>query len=380
MGGCSSHNACLLVWGTPADYDAWGPAWTFAELEPYLRRAEQTIAPRPRVYRLDELSPWFEGVVAAAAETGLPVLEDFNDPAALEGIGLGPFNVRDGVRWNASFAYVDPVRGRPNLTILTETLVDRVVVKGGRARRADRRHGRRRRRRVRLAGDPAPERHRSGGGPPPARDRRRRGERRRGGEPGRPHRGEALLRGHRRRCKRRSPTSGPCSFANGAIKARTEGCADGTWDLHLLPIVSRTGEGAHLTVVVLQPRSRGAVRLASAEPSVSPAIDHGLLTEPEDTELLLGGLAVAHRLAETEPLRRLGRVVELDDRERIRSTLFAFFHPVGTCAIGTVVDRDLHVHGVENLYVGDASVMPSIPRANTHLTVLGIAEKLAAEL
>jgi choline dehydrogenase len=134
MGGCSSHNACLLVWGTPADYDAWGPAWTFAELEPYLRRAEQTIAPRPRVYRLDELSPWFEGVVAAGAETGLPVLEDFNDPAALEGIGLGPFNVRDGVRWNASFAYVDPVRGRPNLTILTETLVDRVVVKGGRAR------------------------------------------------------------------------------------------------------------------------------------------------------------------------------------------------------------------------------------------------------
>jgi choline dehydrogenase len=144
--------------------------------------------------------------------------------------------------------------------------------------------------------------------------------------------------------------------------------------------VSRTGEGAHLTVVVLQPRSRGAVRLASAEPSVSPAIDHGLLTEPEDTELLLGGLAVAHRLAETEPLRRLGRVVELDDRERIRSTLFAFFHPVGTCAIGTVVDRDLHVHGVENFYVGDASVMPSIPRANTHLTVLGIAEKLATEL
>jgi choline dehydrogenase-like flavoprotein len=74
------------------------------------------------------------------------------------------------------------------------------------------------------------------------------------------------------------------------------------------------------------------------------------------------------------------RALELDDRERIRSTLYAFFHPVGTCAIGTVVDRELRVHGVENLYVGDASVMPSIPRANTHLTVLGIAEKLAASL
>jgi choline dehydrogenase len=122
------------------------------------------------------------------------------------------------------------------------------------------------------------------------------------------------------------------------------------------------------------------VRLASADPAVSPAIDHGFLTEPEDTELLLGGLAVAHRLAATEPLRRLGRVAEMDERERVRSTLAAIFHPAGTCAIGSVVDPDLRVRGVENLYVGDAAVMPSIPRANTHLTVLGIAEKLAADL
>ena len=122
------------------------------------------------------------------------------------------------------------------------------------------------------------------------------------------------------------------------------------------------------------------MRLAAADPTVSPRIDHGFLSEPEDTELLVGGLAVAHRLAETEPLRRLGRPVEMDDRERVGSTLGAIFHPVGTCAIGRVVDRDLRVHGVENLYVGDAAVMPSIPRANTHLSVLAIAEKLAATL
>ena len=128
MGGCSVHNACLIVWGTPADYDAWGPRWTYAELEPHLCRAERTIAPSPLVYGADELSPWFEGVVAAGAEAGFDVLEDFNDPAALEGIGLGPFNIQGGVRWNASFAYVDPARPRPNLTILPETLVDRVVV------------------------------------------------------------------------------------------------------------------------------------------------------------------------------------------------------------------------------------------------------------
>ena len=169
-------------------------------------------------------------------------------------------------------------------------------------------------------------------------------------------------------------------FTNGAIKARTDGCADGTFDIHLLPVTSRTGERAHLTVVDLQPRSQGSVRLASADPAASPRIEHGFLTEPEDTELLLGGLAVAHRLAATEPLRRLGRVAELDDRERVRSTLAAIFHPVGTCALGAVVGPDLRVRGVENLYVGDASVMPSITHANTHLTVLGIAEKLAASL
>ena len=70
-------------------------------------------------------------------------------------------------------------------------------------------------------------------------------------------------------------------------------------------------------------------------------------------------------------------MVELDDEERVRSTLASIFHPVGTCAIGAVVDRDLRVRGVENLYVGDASVMPSIPRANTHLTTLAIAERFA---
>jgi choline dehydrogenase len=83
-------------------------------------------------------------------------------------------------------------------------------------------------------------------------------------------------------------------------------------------------------------------------------------------------------LAATKPLRRLGRAVDMDDEERVRTTLASIFHPVGTCAIGAVVDPDLRVRGVESLYVADASVMPSIPRANTHLTVLGIAEKLAA--
>jgi choline dehydrogenase len=383
MGGCSSHNACLVVWGTPADYDAWGPGWTYAELEPHLRRAEETIAPGRFLFTAEDFSPWFAGVVAAGAKRGLRVLEDFNDPAALEGIGLGPFNVVDGVRWNASFAYVDPARGRPNLTVLGDTLVDRVVVEGGRATAVATDRGELTADTVVVAagayGSPALLL-RSGIGPED--DLRRLGidvveANDAVGAGLADHPSAKLSFEGTPALLEETARAASVPFANGAIKTRTDGCEDGTWDLHLLPVTSRTGERTHLTVVALQPRSRGSVRLASADPAISPLIDHGFLSEPEDTELLLGGLAIAQRLAETEPLRRLGRAVEMDDRERVRSTLAAIFHPVGTCAIGRVVGRDLHVHGVENLYVGDASVMPSIPRANTHLSVLAIAEKLA---
>src|SRR5919201_4212683 len=302
MGGCSSHNACLLVWGTPADYDAWGPGWTFAELEPYLRRAERTIAPHPRVYGADELTPWFEGVVAAGAEAGLPVLEDFNDPAALQGIGLGPFNIRDGVRWNASFAYVDPARSRPNLTILGETLVDRVIVESGRARSVATDRDEFGADTIVVAagayGSPAILL-RSGIGPED--DLRRLGvdvveANDAVGAHLLDHPSVKLSFEGNATLQHETARAAPIPFTNGAIKARTDGCADGTFDVQLLPVVSRTGERAHLTVVALQPRSVGSVRLAAADPTVSPRIDHGFLAEPEDAELLLSGLAVAHRL------------------------------------------------------------------------------------
>jgi len=388
MGGCSSHNACLLVWGTPTDYDAWGPGWTFAELEPHLRRAERTIAPRPLLYAPDDLSPWFAGVVAAGAERDLPMLEDFNDPAAPEGIGFGPFNVLDGVRWNASFAYVDPARGRPNLTVLAETLVDRVLVERGRARGVATDRGELTADTIVVAagayGSPALLL-RSGIGPEA--DLRRLAidvveANDAVGAGLTDHPSVKLSFEGSETLREETARAAPVPVANGAIKARTDGCEDGAFDLHLVPVTSRTGERAHLTVVALQPRSRGSVKLASADATVSPQIDHGFLSDPDgrDFETLLAGLAVAHRLAETEPLRRLGRVVEMEDPQRIRFTLGAIFHPVGTCAIGAVVDPDLRVRGVESLYVGDASAMPSIPHANTHLSVLAIAEKLAATL
>src|SRR5919199_1034331 len=109
LGGCSAHNACLLVWDDG-----------LADLEPYRQRALETIAPEPFSFAEDELTPWFAGVAEACADRGFEVT-------------TGPYNIRDGVRWNAAFAYLDPARGRANLTIRASALAERIVFDGERA-------------------------------------------------------------------------------------------------------------------------------------------------------------------------------------------------------------------------------------------------------
>ncbi|HEX2051080.1 MAG TPA: GMC family oxidoreductase N-terminal domain-containing protein, partial [Actinomycetota bacterium] len=118
LGGCSTQYGCVLFEGAPEDYDEWGPGWTYAELAPFLARARDAL--RARTPEPDQLSPWHRAFLDAGG----------NDAVLLEVNALGR------VRWNAAFAYVDPARDRPNLTILSDTLVDRVVVERGRARGA----------------------------------------------------------------------------------------------------------------------------------------------------------------------------------------------------------------------------------------------------
>ena len=113
MGGCSAHNACVALEGDPEDYD-WGDGWSYAALEPYFRRAEHEL--RVRRFSPEELSPWHRAFADAQADR----------------VVVTPLNAVDGVRWNAAFAYLDPARERPNLTILAETLVDRVDAESGR--------------------------------------------------------------------------------------------------------------------------------------------------------------------------------------------------------------------------------------------------------
>jgi choline dehydrogenase len=115
LGGCSAHNACIVMAGAPADYDAWDHGWSQAAIEPYLRRAEGRL--RVRTFAAGELSPWPRAFAEAAGADAIP----------------HTVNAVGAVRWNAAFAYLDPVRQRENLEILAGTLADRVLLAGDRA-------------------------------------------------------------------------------------------------------------------------------------------------------------------------------------------------------------------------------------------------------
>ena len=135
----------------------------------------------------------------------------------------------------------------------------------------------------------------------------------------------------------------------------------------------------------MKPDSRGTVRLTSPDPRAPLAIDHGFLTDERDVAVLVDGVEALRRWRRPTSVRayaaREARPgAEVDAERHVREAARGFFHPVGTCAIGAVVDGDGRVHGCEGLSVADASIMPSIPRANTNLSTIALAERLAERM
>jgi len=110
---------------------------------------------------------------------------------------------------------------------------------------------------------------------------------------------------------------------------------------------------------------------------VPPAIDHGFVSEPHDVQRLSSGVALARALAAEAGTGEELRPGALELDAYIRREVRGIFHPTGTCAIGTVVDQRGRVLGVEGLLVADASIMPTIPRANTNLATVAVAERIA---
>jgi choline dehydrogenase len=131
----------------------------------------------------------------------------------------------------------------------------------------------------------------------------------------------------------------------------------------------------------MKPGSAGRVRQRTRDPAARPIVERGFLRDPDDLDVVVEGLELARDLAARPPLARLlGPEIAPGSEELpsfVRRTTRGYFHPAGTCGIGRVVDERGRVLGIDGLVVADASVMPTIPRANTNVTTVAIAERLA---
>jgi choline dehydrogenase len=354
-----------MLAGAPADYDEWGQGWSYVAIEPYLRRVERQL--RVRRIEPEELTPWHRAFAEACGDAAI----------------VHPVNAVGTVRWNAGFAYLDPVRGRDNLTILADTLVDRVVLDGDRAVGVVTTAGELRARRVVLAagayGSPGILL-RSGIGP--ERDLPV-------GEGLIDHVGVGLAYEgtDRLQCDVAAfERSRPLFMAQVTVALSSSACAADVSDLFFFPALDPPGERgyeASVAVFAMKPASRGSVRLNSNDPRAPLRIDHGFLSDPADAAVLAEGVESLRQLAQDDAIRayagretRPGPAVAA--MTHVRGAARGFFHPVGTCAIGRVVDGHGAVYGLDGLFVADASTMPTIPRANTNLSTLALAERLAA--
>jgi choline dehydrogenase len=280
-----------------------------------------------------------------------------------------PVNIVDGVRWHSGFAYVDPARGRSNLTILGDALVDRVVLEDGHATGA-------------LAGGREIRAETvvvSAGayGSPGILLRSGLGSDLPVGEGLVDHVGtgagweptERLLM----ETARHETEHGLC-MAQVTVTARNR-------SIFVFPALD-VGPEISGAAFAMKPYSRGSVRLNGPEPETPLAIDHGFQRDERDVDVLAEGFERLRELAASDEVRAYAKRelrpgAEVDAETHVRATARGFFHPVATCAIGQVLDERCRVLGFENLYVVDASAIPEIPSANTNLTAIALAERAA---
>jgi choline dehydrogenase len=419
LGGSSSINALAHIRGHRSTYDKWvaegATGWGYDNLLPYFRRSETSEAGDPkyrgaagpmRVSVPRERHPFALMAREAVQECGYPLSGDFSG-SEQEGAGFVELNVVEGRRQSAADAYLRPVLDlRSNLTVITGALVHRLLMSEGRCTGVEytledglRRKALASSETVLCAGVFGSPQILMLSGIGPADELSEQGI------------SMAVELPHVGRNLQDHPVC-PMVFASTQTIPMVANAATlfallrsdahlEAPDIQLIfvefpysPITGIEASGGFSIVpTVLAPRSRGTVRLASADPRAAPVIDPAFFSDSADIETMLAGLRLAREIAGAKafaPLRPEeflpGNKAGTPDGQiaSLRKGTSSAAHPVGTCRIGTdaasaVVDPELRVHGVAGLRVADASVMPSLIGANTNATVLAIAER-AAEL
>jgi choline dehydrogenase len=414
IGGCSAHNAGAVVFGSRLDYDGWAaagnPGWSARELVPLFAAAWQQL--RVRRVGLDELTPFQRACRDAIAANGIPAVEDLNNLDEDAGVAPFPVNIDGTTRVNSAFGYVDPVRDR--LIVAGDALVERVLVRDGHAAGVAVRDGQRRAEigasRVVLSagvyGSPAILL-RSGIGPAcevaavgvkPVLDLPGVGRNLHDQPCVEVHyEGSGELTGL---MERHLARTGWRPDEQVIAKFPSAGCRQG-FDLHIYP-VGGYSEGTSawywfLGAACLTPLSRGSVRLSGPGPGDTLLIDHRYLSDPggHDRARLAEGVERIREIAQAPELRRLlGRETrpgpDVTGRQAIERFIgraaVHYYHPVGTCKMGPASDPDAvagadgRVHGIEGLYVADASLMPAVTSGNTNMPAAVIGERIARSL
>jgi choline dehydrogenase-like flavoprotein len=438
IGGGSSINAQLYTRGNAKDYDAWVTdagceGWGYRDVLPYFKRSEDNQrlvnafhgygGPLGVSYPVNP-PPISFAFLRAAQEAGIPFNDDFNG-ATQDGIGHYQLTTRDAERSSTASAYLKPIHSRRNLTVRTDAPTTKIVVENGRAvgvtigvtggtetLRAEREV-------IVSCGAIGSPRLLQLSGIGPADALRAAGVSVVHDLPGvggnlqdhldlyvicectGDHTYDRVAQPHRTAwagLQYLAFKTGPVTstlFETGGFWYADPEARSPDIQFHLglgsgieAGVAQMRNPGVTLNSAFLRPRSRGAVRLASPDPSAAPLIDPNYWAEEYDRVRALKGLRLAREIMRQPALRPFVMAErlpgpELESDEAL--TRYAYrscktdHHPVGTCAMGhgpeAVVTPDLRVHGIEGLRVVDASVMPFVPSCNTNAPTIMVAEK-----
>lgn len=440
MGGSSSINGMLYVRGFPQDFDAWealgNTGWGWKDVLPLFKRQEDNERGASshhgsggplKVSDLQDPHPIAAAFIKAAQSLGHAYNPDINGPQ-IEGIGYVQATQIKGWRCSAARAFIDPVRRRPNLTISKNSNARRIILHDGRAvgieARVDGRTVSLKAAReiivscgaiasphlLLLSGIGDPDDLRSHGITPQV-DNRSVGLNLQD-HPGLGmtwaagiptfnsemalwkqvvHGANWLLRG-------RGAGTTPDAHLVGFLRSNPDESVPDI-QVHLTPAgYLIAGEGDlvlkenSITAIasVCRPKSRGRVRLKSADPSAPPAIEHRLFSDPDDLERLAGGVRALRRIIAARPMADMitkpiepswGDVTDATLRSYLVANAGTIYHPSGTCRMGadegSVVDPALRVRGARGLRVADASIMPAVTSGNLNAPCMMIGEKAA---
>ena len=426
IGGSSSINAMIYLRGHRADFDGWAEqgctGWSYDEVLPYFKRSEDNERGEDEFHGVGgplavsdsrALTPLVDAQLEAAVSAGYELVEDLciDEP---RGVARWQLTQRNGMRCSAADAFLHPAEDRPNLEVRSGVFVERIVFEGDRAVGIDlvangvRETVMAEREVIVSAGTyQSPVLLMlSGIGPSadlgvfgiPVRQDLPVGENLQDhcmvnvnyltDEPGlfgifTPE-NFALLES-----EGRGPLTSNYPEAGGYFTTRSNLPApDVEFHFAAAPFFDEglrppPDNGYAFGPVIIKPTSRGKVGLRTPMADSKPTVQCNFLTTEEDRASMLAGVRIALEIAEQPSLRAIAREPlsvptsdsEADIWEWVRRASQTVYHPTSTCAMGAVVDPELRVYGVEGLRVVDASVMPTITRANTNAATIMIAEK-----